>query len=87
MDCKEEIYFSQNKGWPSPGMRILTCYADRSEPKSGLEPRFEALPKTGKSPNAPGGVVAKAITPHPQLVNILIPYDLFILSLFSICYE
>ncbi len=56
-------------------MRILTRYADRLEPKGGLEPRFEALPKTGKSPNSPGGVMAKAITPHPQRVNILIPSD------------
>ena len=60
---------------PSPGMRIFTCYADRLEPKFGLDPRFEALPQTGKSPNSPGGVMAKAITPHPQLVNILIPSD------------
>ena len=75
MDYKEETYFSRNKGCPSPGMRILTCYADRPEPKSGLEPRFEALPQTGKSPNTPGGVIAKAITPQPQLVNILIPSD------------
>ena len=60
---------------PSPELRIFTCYADRSEPKGGLEPRFEALPKTGKSPNTPGGVMAKAITPHPQQVNILCSSD------------
>ena len=40
-----------------------------------LEPRFEALPKTGKSPNSPGGVTAKAVTPHPQRVNIIISSD------------
>ncbi|ALB28180.1 hypothetical protein JP39_01610 [Companilactobacillus heilongjiangensis] len=62
-------------GCPSAGLRTFTCYADRSEPKNGLEPRFEALPKTGKSPNTPGGVMAKAITPHPQRVNILSPSD------------
>ena len=59
----------------SPGLRTFTCYADRPEPKCGLEPRFEALPKTGKSPNTPGGVTAKAVTPHPQPVNILSPSD------------
>ena len=42
--------------------------------RNGLEPRFEALPKTGKSPNSPGGVRAKALTPHPQLVNISHPF-------------
>ena len=41
---------------PSPDLIVFPCCADRSEPKSGLEPRFEALPKTGKSPNTPGGV-------------------------------
>jgi len=38
---------------------------------------FEALPKTGKPPNTPGGVRAKALTPHPQRVNILIPSAYF----------
>ncbi len=66
-----------NKCCPSPGIRIFTCYADRFEPQYGLESRFEALPKPGKSPNTPGGVTAKAVTPHPQLVNILIPSDSF----------
>jgi len=56
-------------------MRILTCSADRPEPKSGLEPRFEALPQNGKSPNTPGGVMAEAITPLPQPVTILFPSD------------
>ena len=56
---------------PSAELRIYTCYADRPEPKNGLEPRFEALPQTGKSPNTPGGVTAKAVTPHPQRVYIL----------------
>jgi len=60
---------------PSAEPRIYTCYAGRSEPKNGLEPRFEALPKTGKSPNAPGGVTAKAATPHPQRVYILSSSD------------
>ncbi len=54
---------------------MFISYAERSEPKSGLEPRFEALPKTGKSPNTPGGVTALAVTPQPQQVNILIPSD------------
>ncbi len=62
----------------SPGLRTLTCYAERSEPQFGLEPRFEALPQFGKSPNTSGGVMAKAITPLPQLVNILSPSELFI---------
>ena len=57
---------------PSAELRIYTCYADRFEPKNGLEPRFEALPKTGKSP---GGVTAKAVTPHPQRVYILSSSD------------
>ena len=57
-------------------MRIFTCYADRPEPQYGLEPRFEALPKNGKSSNTPGGVRAEALTPHPQRVNILTPSDL-----------
>jgi len=42
----------------------------RTGPSQGLVPRFEALPQTGKSPNTPGGVMAKAITPHLQPVNI-----------------
>ncbi len=62
----------------SPGLRTLTCYADRIEPQYGLEPRFEALPQFGKSPNTPGGVMAKAITPLSQLVNVLSPSELFI---------
>ncbi len=57
------------------GLEYFTRYADRSEPQCGLEPRFEAFPQTGKSPNSPGGVMAKAITPLPQRVNILIPSD------------
>jgi len=68
------MYFSK---LPAPGMRIFICYAYRLEPKFGLEPRFEDLPKTGKSPNTPGGVRAKALTPHPQRVNILIPSAYF----------
>ncbi len=56
-------------------MRIFACYADRPEPQLGLEPRFEGLPQTGKSPNTPGGVRAEALTPHPQWVNILSPSD------------
>jgi len=58
-------------------MRIYACYADRPEPQFGLGPRFEALPKFGKSPNSPGGVTAKAVTPLPQLVNILSASDQF----------
>ncbi len=49
----------------------------------GLSPRFEALPKFGKSPNSPGGVRAKALTPHPQRGNILSPSD----SLVDFCYR
>jgi len=35
---------------------IFSSCAERSEPESGLEPRFEALPKTGKSPNTSGDI-------------------------------
>jgi hypothetical protein len=34
---------SFNYVWPSPGQRIFTCYADRSEPQFGLEPRVNIL--------------------------------------------
>jgi len=47
----------------------------RTGVSQGLTPRFEDLPQPGKSPNSPGGVMAKAITPHPQRVNILISSD------------
>jgi len=50
-------------------------YADRPEPKYGLRPRFEALPKNGKSPNTPGGVRAKALTPLSQQLNTLSYFD------------
>ena len=66
---------------PSPELRIFTCYADRFEPECGLEPRFESLPQFGKYPNSPGGVIAKAITPQPQLVNILSSSDLFFVAM------
>ncbi len=45
--------------------------------RNGLEPRFEALPKNGKSPNPSGGVMAEAITPHPQLVITICSSDSF----------
>ncbi len=35
---------------------IFTSCAERSEPKYGLEPRFEALTQFVKSPNTPGGI-------------------------------
>ncbi len=38
--------------------------------RNGLEPRFEALPQTGKSPKSPCGVSAKALTPPPQRTKI-----------------
>ena len=59
----------------SPELIVFTLYADRPEPKYGLEFRFEALPQFGKSPNTPGGVMAKAITPHPQRVNTISSSD------------
>ncbi len=37
------------------------------------------LRKVREFQNSPGGVMAKAITPHPQMVNVLSPSDLFIL--------
>jgi len=37
----------------------------------GLAPRFESLPKFGKYPNSSRGVMAKAITPPPQLSILL----------------
>ncbi len=43
--------------------------------RNGLVPRFEALPKIGKSPNSPGGVTAEAVTPQPQPVNALSSSD------------
>ena len=56
---------------PSPEPRAFICYADRPEPKFGLEPRFEALPKTGKSPNTPGNIMADAIMLLSQPINTL----------------
>ena len=56
---------------PSPDLIVFPCCAERSEPKSGLEPRFEALTQFVKSPNTPGGVMAKAITPLPLRVNTI----------------
>jgi len=44
----------------------------------GLAPRLEALPQFGKSPSSPRGVMAKAITPPPQQVNLLVPEGYFI---------
>ena len=44
----------------------------------GLKPRT-----TCESPNSPGGVMAKAIMPHSQLVNVLSPSDLFVLCLYK----
>ncbi len=44
----------------------IVRYGDRSEPKYGLEPRFEALTQFVKSPNSSRGVMIKAITPPPQ---------------------
>ncbi len=68
---------SYNLGVPSPDLIVFTCCVDRFEPKSGLEPRFEALPKTGKSPNTPSGVRAKALTPLPLLVNTIKSSDYY----------
>ena len=50
----------------TPVVSNIVRYGDRSKPKCGLEPRFEALPQFGKSPNSSRGVMAKAITPPPQ---------------------
>ena len=66
------------------GLEHCTRSADRSEPQYGLEPRFEALPKFGKSPNSPGGVMAKAITPHPQRVQCSNPFRLIYIYIYAI---
>ncbi len=39
----------------------------------GLKSRFEALPKFGKSPKSPRGVMAKAITPPAQRTTLSTP--------------
>ncbi len=44
----------------------------------GLKPR-----KNRESPNTPGSVIAKAITPLPQRVNILIPSELKLFTKYS----
>ena len=52
---------------PPPVVSNVVRYGDRSEPKCGLDPRLEALPKTGKSPSSSRGVTAEAVTPPPLL--------------------
>ena len=63
---------------PPSGISKFYRYGDRFEPECGLEPRLEALPQFGQSPSSPRGVMAKAITPPPQQVNLLIPEGYFI---------
>ena len=55
---------------PSPVVSNIVLLWDRLEPKYGLDPRFEALPKPGKSPKSPRGVRTKALTPPPQQAKI-----------------
>jgi len=57
------------------GEQTLNLLPTEYKLQFGLEPRFEALPKTGKSPNTPDGVMDKVITSHPQRVNILSSSD------------
>ena len=63
---------------PPSGISKFYRYGDRFEPKCGLEPKLEALPQFDQSPSSPRGVMAKAITPPPQQVNLLIPEEYFI---------
>ncbi len=44
------------------------------------------LRKVRESQNSPGGVIAKAITPQPQLVNTLSSSDQFCFMKFSLIY-
>ena len=51
---------------PSPELIVYTCYADRFEPRS----RISVWSLASKSPNTPGGISAKALTPLSQPVKV-----------------
>jgi len=68
METITELY----TGVPPSG--FSNTVAVRTGASQGLAPRFEAFPKTGKSPKSSCGVRAKALTP-PALLTILLKPD------------